>query len=86
MTFGNVFFFLPKAGNRDETAPEVIVAVGGGHNSDTANAVGIIATHGGIIQDFEGLDTIRSPLPHFYDAVSSTAGCGSDERPCDCVL
>jgi len=56
---------------------DLIVAVGGGSVIDTAKAVGILATHGGLIQDYEGLDTIPSPLPHFY-AVPTTAGCGSE--------
>ncbi len=60
---------------RSET--DLIVAVGGGSVIDTAKAVGILATHGGLIQDYEGLDTIPSPLPHFF-AVPTTAGCGSE--------
>jgi alcohol dehydrogenase class IV len=56
---------------------DLIVAVGGGSVIDTAKAVGILVTNGGNIQDYEGLDNIRSPLPHFY-AVPTTAGCGSE--------
>ncbi|MBI3621591.1 MAG: iron-containing alcohol dehydrogenase [Nitrospirae bacterium] len=58
-------------------ATDLIVAVGGGSVIDTAKAVGILATNGGLIQDYEGLDTIPSPLPHFF-AVPTTAGCGSE--------
>jgi len=66
-------------------ATDLIVAVGGGSVIDTAKAVGILATHGGIIQDYEGLDTIRSPLPHFF-AVPTTAGCGSESSQFCVVL
>ncbi|MBI3621589.1 MAG: iron-containing alcohol dehydrogenase [Nitrospirae bacterium] len=59
------------------TAADLIVAVGGGSVIDTAKAVGILVTNGGRLQDYEGLDKVPSPPPHFY-AVPTTAGCGSE--------
>ena len=42
---------------------DVMVAVGGGSPMDTAKAIGVIATHGGRIQDYEGLGLPRSRSP-----------------------
>jgi 1,3-propanediol dehydrogenase len=56
---------------------ELLVAVGGGSVIDTAKAVGILLTNGGKIQDYEGVDKVRLPIPSFY-VVPTTAGCGSE--------
>ena len=54
-----------------------IVAVGGGSPTDVAKAVAILATNGGILQDYEGINKIRLPLPPMVIA-PTTAGAGSE--------
>ncbi|MDP3046829.1 MAG: iron-containing alcohol dehydrogenase, partial [Chloroflexota bacterium] len=56
---------------------DAILAVGGGSPMDTAKAVGILATNGGNIRDYEGLGKVRNPLPPFV-AVPTTVGTGSE--------
>lgn len=54
-----------------------IVAVGGGSPTDVAKAIAILATNGGILQDYEGINKIIRPLPPMVIA-PSTAGSGSE--------
>lgn len=54
-----------------------IVAVGGGSPTDVAKAIAILATNGGILQDYEGINRISRPLPPMVIA-PSTAGAGSE--------
>lgn len=54
-----------------------IVAVGGGSPTDVAKAIAILATNGGILQDYEGINKISHPLPPMLIA-PSTAGAGSE--------
>jgi len=54
-----------------------IVAVGGGSPTDVAKAIAILATNGGILQDYEGINRISRPLPPMV-IVPSTAGSGSE--------
>lgn len=54
-----------------------IVSVGGGSPTDVAKAVAILATNGGRIKDYEGINKIVSPLPPMV-IVPSTAGAGSE--------
>ncbi len=56
---------------------DAIVAVGGGSPIDAAKAVAAIATNGGKIQDYEGINKITRPLPPMI-MVPSTAGSGSE--------
>lgn len=56
---------------------DVLVAVGGGSPMDTAKAVGVIATHGGVIQDYEGLGLVQKPITPLV-AIPTTAGTGSE--------
>jgi alcohol dehydrogenase len=56
---------------------DAIIAVGGGSPMDTAKAVGILASNGGNIRDYEGLGKVRNPLPPFL-AVPTTVGTGSE--------
>jgi alcohol dehydrogenase len=56
---------------------DMILAVGGGSTMDVAKAVGILATNGGRIHDYEGIDKFtQAPLPLI--AIPSTAGTGSE--------
>ncbi|MGI8856965.1 MAG: iron-containing alcohol dehydrogenase [Thermomicrobiales bacterium] len=58
-----------------------IVAVGGGSPMDVAKAVGILATNGGAISDYEGKpEAIRVDLPPFI-CVPTTCGTGSEVTP-----
>ncbi len=58
-----------------------IVAVGGGSPMDVAKAVGILATNGGTIAEYEGKpDAVRADLPPFV-CVPTTCGTGSEVTP-----
>lgn len=54
-----------------------LVAVGGGSPMDCAKAIGIVATNGGSIRDYEGLHKVTKPLPPII-AVPTTAGTASE--------
>ena len=55
----------------------VLLAIGGGSPMDTAKAVGILATNGGRIHDYEAIERYKiPPLPLI--AVPTTAGTGSE--------
>lgn len=57
-----------------------IVALGGGSPMDVAKSVGILAKHGGIIDDYEGFEMVPgSTIPVI--AVPTTAGTGSEVTP-----
>ncbi len=56
---------------------DAIVAVGGGSPTDVAKAVAVLATNGGKIRDYEGINRITHPLPPMIIA-PSTAGAGSE--------
>jgi len=54
-----------------------VLAIGGGSTIDVAKAVGILATNGGRIHDYEGIDKFSiAPLPLI--AIPTTAGTGSE--------
>ncbi len=54
-----------------------LIAIGGGSTIDVAKAVGILATNGGRIQDYEGMEKYTKPrLPLL--AIPTTAGTGSE--------
>ena len=55
----------------------LIVAVGGGSPMDCAKGIGIVSAHGGNILDFEGVDTIRVPIPPLI-FIPTTAGTSAD--------
>lgn len=54
----------------------VLLAIGGGSPMDVAKAVGILATNGGRIHDYEGIDMFKIPPPPLI-AIPTTAGTGS---------
>ena len=55
----------------------VSLAIGGGSTIDVAKAVGILATNGGRIHDYEGIEKFSTaPLPLI--AIPTTAGTGSE--------
>jgi alcohol dehydrogenase len=56
---------------------DMIISLGGGSSHDCAKGVGIVATNGGNIRDYEGVDRSTKPMPPFI-AVNTTAGTGSE--------
>lgn len=55
----------------------MIVAVGGGSVMDCAKGIGIVATNGKHISEFEGVDKIRRPMPPLV-CIPTTAGTAAD--------
>jgi alcohol dehydrogenase len=55
----------------------MLLAVGGGSTMDVAKAVGILATNGGRIHDYEGIEKFSTP-PLPLIAIPTTAGTGSE--------
>jgi 1,3-propanediol dehydrogenase len=56
---------------------DAIIGVGGGSVLDVAKAIAILATNGGAISDYEGIDKIKKPLPPMI-MIMTTAGSGSE--------
>ncbi|WP_066633289.1 iron-containing alcohol dehydrogenase [Labilibacter marinus] len=56
---------------------DVIIAVGGGSPIDCAKGIGLVATNGGQITNYEGLDMSEKAMPPFI-AVNTTAGTASE--------
>jgi alcohol dehydrogenase len=54
-----------------------IISLGGGSSHDCGKAIGILATNGGKIHDYEGIDKSTKNMPTFI-AVNTTAGTGSE--------
>ncbi|HSB51307.1 MAG TPA: iron-containing alcohol dehydrogenase [Dissulfurispiraceae bacterium] len=54
-----------------------IISLGGGSSHDCGKAVGILATNGGKIQDYEGIDKSTKAMPPFI-AINTTAGTASE--------
>lgn len=56
---------------------DVLIAIGGGSSMDTAKGVGVLMTHGGVINDYEGLDKVKKPICDLI-AIPTTVGTGSE--------
>ena len=56
---------------------DLIIAVGGGSPMDGAKGIGIVATNGGNILDYKGVNMMRKPLPPMI-FIPSTAGTSAD--------
>jgi len=56
---------------------DVILAVGGGSVIDAAKGIGIVATNGGHILDYEGVDRIPHPMPPLI-CIPTTSGSSAD--------
>jgi alcohol dehydrogenase len=56
---------------------DVLVAIGGGSSIDAAKGIGVLLTHGGAINDYEGLGKVSKPITDLI-AVPTTAGTGSE--------
>lgn len=64
---------------------DAIVGVGGGSAIDVAKAIAIVATNGGEINDYKGVDKITKPLPPLI-MVATTAGSGSEVSQFSIIL
>jgi alcohol dehydrogenase len=60
-----------------ENECDAIIGLGGGSALDSAKAIAILATNGGQISDYEGVDKIDKPLPPMI-MIMTTAGSGSE--------
>lgn len=56
---------------------DLIISLGGGSAHDCGKGIGIIATNGGNIRDYEGVDQSAKSMPPFI-AVNTTAGTASE--------
>lgn len=54
-----------------------IIAIGGGSPLDCAKGVGVVATNGGHVLDYEGVDRVETPMPPLV-CIPTTAGSGAD--------
>ena len=61
---------------RDEKC-DFIISFGGGSPHDAAKAIGILATHGGDIRDFEGINQMTKPMMPLV-AINTTSGTASE--------
>ncbi|MEG6521497.1 iron-containing alcohol dehydrogenase [Desulfotomaculum sp. 1211_IL3151] len=56
---------------------DMILSLGGGSSHDCAKGIGIVATNGGHIRDYEGINKSTKAMPPFI-AVNTTAGTASE--------
>ncbi len=56
---------------------DFIISFGGGSPHDAAKGIGILATHGGDIRDFEGINQMTQPMMPLV-AINTTAGTASE--------
>lgn len=56
---------------------DFIISFGGGSPHDAAKAIGILATHGGDIRDFEGVNQLTRPMLPLV-AINTTSGTASE--------
>jgi alcohol dehydrogenase len=56
---------------------DLLVTLGGGSSHDCGKGMAIVATSGGDIRDWAGIDTLQADLPP-YIAINTTAGTGSE--------
>lgn len=58
-------------------ACDFIISFGGGSPHDAAKAIGILATHGGDIRDYEGINRMTKPMLPLV-AINTTSGTASE--------
>ncbi len=56
---------------------DMIISLGGGSSHDCGKGIGIVATNGGNIREYEGIDKSTKPMPPFI-AINTTAGTASE--------
>ncbi len=54
-----------------------IVAIGGGSAIDCAKSIGVVATNGGDVLEYQGVDMVEAPMPPLV-CIPTTAGTGAD--------
>jgi len=54
-----------------------IVAIGGGSPLDCAKGIGVVATNGGHVLEYQGVDMVEAPMPPLV-CIPTTAGTGAD--------
>ena len=59
-----------------EKGCDLIISLGGGSSHDCGKGIGIVATNGGNIREYEGVDKSKKAMPPFI-AVNTTAGTAS---------
>lgn len=60
-----------------ESGASSLIALGGGGPLDVAKAIGVLASHGGDIRSYEGLNKVPGPIIPLI-AIPTTAGTGSE--------
>ena len=60
-----------------ESGCDMIISLGGGSPHDCGKGIGIVATNGGVINDYEGVDKSSKAMPPFI-AINTTAGTASE--------
>ncbi|MFB4164343.1 iron-containing alcohol dehydrogenase [Alteribacillus sp. JSM 102045] len=60
-----------------ENECDAVLGVGGGSALDVAKSIAILVSNGGNIEDYEGIDKIKKPLPPTI-MISTTSGSGSE--------
>lgn len=60
-----------------EAQCDSVVSLGGGSSHDAAKAISLVATNGGRIHDYEGVDKSKNPMAPLI-AINTTAGTGSE--------
>ncbi|VFQ45977.1 iron-containing alcohol dehydrogenase [Desulfoluna butyratoxydans] len=60
-----------------ESGCDMIITLGGGSPHDCGKGIGIVATNGGTIHDYEGVDQSTQAMPPFI-AINTTAGTASE--------
>lgn len=60
-----------------EVNADLVIAIGGGSSMDVAKAVSLLATNGGEIKEYEGIDTFNKDLLPLI-AIPTTAGTASE--------
>ncbi|MEW6661427.1 MAG: iron-containing alcohol dehydrogenase [Bacillota bacterium] len=63
-----------------ENGCQGMVAFGGGSPIDTAKALGVLATNGGELTQYEGVGKFKNPPPPLW-VIPTTAGTGSEATP-----
>ena len=56
---------------------DMIITLGGGSSHDCGKGIGLVATNGGTIHDYEGVDLSTTAMPPFI-AINTTAGTASE--------
>ena len=56
---------------------DCLVAIGGGSSMDSAKAIGILLTNGGVINDYEGIEKFTNPICDLI-CIPTTCGTGAE--------